>query len=106
MPKWNSKGYLFPRAVKGHSHSLRHDMLQIGVCKLDRLLLKHDGGMLFRDQHLEVFSRWMYPIAYMITMIFFYQGIPSPSGSDSHSGGVPLYCTGRGADMVAGIDPH
>ena len=72
LPAWNSKGYLFPQGTTDHEASLRHDMIQLGVCKLDRLMLKSNGNMIFRDQHADIFSRWMYPIAYVTMMIYFY----------------------------------
>ena len=72
LPAWNSKGYLFPQGTTNHEASLRHDMVQLGVCKLDRLLLKSNGNMVFRDQHADILSRWMYPIAYVTMMFYFY----------------------------------
>merc|ERR1711862_713773 len=44
----------------------KDDMLQIGLFKIDRLIVKRDGRMLFKDQHIEIFSRYAYPITYII----------------------------------------
>ena len=104
------KGYLFPQGATRHDEkqrSLRNDMLQLGVCKLDRLMLKSNGNMIFRDQHADVFSRWMYPIAYVGMMLFFYTTLPEQSESsttDNHAAGVPAYCSGRGSNMLAGLE--
>ena len=114
LPKWNSKGYLFPQGgssdsinCDGAPRSLRRDMMKLGVCRLDRFLLKRDGGMLFRDQHVDVFSRWAYPFAYCVMLIIIYNQVPQTStGSltDDHDASVPGYCSGRGPNMVLGIE--
>ena len=46
------------------------DLLAIGgVHKIDRLLLKKDGTMIIADENVEVFARYVYPIAYFVSMI-------------------------------------
>ena len=78
-----------------------------GSVSLGRVLLKSNGNMIFRDQHADVFSRWMYPIAYVGMMLFFYTTLPEQSESsttDNHAAGVPAYCSGRGSNMLAGLE--
>jgi hypothetical protein len=109
MPSWNSRGYLHaPWSHKdGKPLTLRQEMLKQGVCKLDRFLLKHDGNLVFRDQHIDIFSRWVYPIAYVMMLLIIFNTLPdgtSKSSEDAHLAGVPAYCSGRGADMVAVTD--
>lgn len=42
------------------------DLKAIGFdYKLDRFLLSHKGHLVFRDQHLDILSRYLYPIAYI-----------------------------------------
>lgn len=36
--------------------------------RLGRLLIKKDGSMKFSDQHVDVFSRWCFPVAYAIAI--------------------------------------
>ena len=110
LPAWNSKGYLWSHHDEDQDddepRSLRHDMVQLGVCKLDRLMLRSNGNMIFRDQHADIFSRWMYPIAYVSMMVFFYLNRPEGSAgstTDNHAAGVPAYCSGRYA-AVAGLE--
>jgi len=50
----------------------KEDMLAIGVYKFDRLILKKDGSMLVKDEYIEIFSRYSYPISYSIFCIIFY----------------------------------
>ena len=42
------------------------------LCQIDRILLGKDGKLLIKDEHVEVFSRWMYPITYIITICTLY----------------------------------
>merc|ERR1711862_658110 len=44
----------------------KDDMVQVGLFKIVRLIVKRDGRMLFKDQHIEIFSRYAYPITYII----------------------------------------
>jgi len=42
------------------------EMSYFGLCKIEYLLLRQDGNMFFKDQHVDIFSRYAYPIAYLI----------------------------------------
>jgi len=44
----------------------KDDMLAIGLFKIDRLIIRHDGNMRIKDQHVEIFSRYAYPITYAV----------------------------------------
>lgn len=50
----------------------RDDMLEFGICKIDRLFLKSDGSMRFKDQHVDIVSRYLYPIIYLLVYIVFH----------------------------------
>jgi len=45
------------------------DMAHYGLCRIDHLLLKQDGTMFFKDQHVDIFSRYGYPIVFSIIMV-------------------------------------
>ena len=47
----------------------KKDMIGIGICKIDRLLLSKDGMVVIKDQHVEIFSRYMYPVVYAICCV-------------------------------------
>lgn len=49
----------------------KDDMLAIGLFKIDRLIVKSDGNMIIKDQHVEIFSRYAYPITYSILCAIF-----------------------------------
>merc|ERR1712129_220457 len=40
--------------------------------RCDRWLVSKQGQLLLRDQHLDVFSRWAYPIMYIIVAVVLY----------------------------------
>merc|ERR1712151_1260268 len=48
------------------------EMSYFGLCKIDYLLLKQDGNMFFKDQHIDIFSRYAYPIIYTICCVVQY----------------------------------
>jgi len=37
-----------------------------GIHKIDYLLLREDGTMRFKDQHVDIFSRYLFPVLYFI----------------------------------------
>merc|ERR1711862_531434 len=47
----------------------KDDMLQIGLFKIDRLIVMTNGEMMFKDQHIEISSRYAYPISYVVLCI-------------------------------------
>jgi len=47
------------------------DMSQFGFHKFDRVFIKSDGSMRFRDQDVDVFSRYVYPIICISSFIYF-----------------------------------
>jgi len=47
----------------------KDDMLEVGLFKIDRLIVKKDGQMIMKDQHIEIFSRYAYPIIYAIVCL-------------------------------------
>ena len=40
-----------------------------------RWLVTSDGELRIRDQHLDVASRWLFPLAYSITLAVFYSSL-------------------------------
>lgn len=45
----------------------KNDMIAIGgIHKIDYLLLREDGTMKFKDQHVDIFSRYLFPVLYCI----------------------------------------
>lgn len=51
---------------------VKKDMLVVGINKIDRLILKRDGHMLVKDEHVEIFFRYAYPISYSIFCLVVY----------------------------------
>ena len=46
------------------------------LAKIDRLLVRADGTMRCKDEHLEVAARWLYPVAYSIFFGVHYASLP------------------------------
>ena len=50
----------------------RDDMVKFGLYKIDRLFLKPDGTMRFKDQHVDIVSRYVYPIIFLFMYAVFH----------------------------------
>ena len=68
-------------------------MHQVGVGRIDRLLLRRDGSMRFRDQHVDIFSRYFYPITYIIILIIMWARLPEVNTPVRDN--YPMYCRGK-----------
>ena len=49
----------------------KKDMEKIGIYKIDSLLLNSDGQMRFKDQHVDILSRYIYPLSYVTVYSIF-----------------------------------
>ena len=47
------------------------------LTKIDRLLIRADGEMRCKDEHLDVAARWLYPVAYSIFVGVAYASLPT-----------------------------
>merc|ERR1711982_3845 len=41
------------------------------ICKIDRLVMRENGTMIVKDQDLDIFSRYAYPICYTVLCFYF-----------------------------------
>lgn len=80
-----------PMQVK--EHTLRADMMKIGVGRYDRLVLKHNGQMAFKDQHVDIFSRYMVPTVYLTILLVMFTVVPD-RGDLPVMDGTPPSCAG------------
>ena len=48
------------------------------LTRIDRLLIRADGAMRCKDEHLDVAARWLYPVAYSIFVGVLYASLPPP----------------------------
>ena len=54
--------------VSGELISDKRSFVRAKAGKFGSALIRKDGTMAFSDQHVDVFSRWLFPVAYVITV--------------------------------------
>ena len=47
----------------------KKDMVKVGLFRIDSLLLSKNGNLLVKAEHIDVFSRFMYPVAYTVVCV-------------------------------------
>jgi len=78
-----------PDLVASH-REVREARRQAG--RVDRWLMDSHGDLLLRDEQLDIFSRYAFPLAYVCVCLAHYASVPSPPGSALHA--CPANLTG------------